>query len=144
MGVEGSVADDHPSVVVLNGLQIEDVQYVCLCRDSWPHIDQYCLGSDSLRISKLWGCIRAAKKYRTSRDAMLSLSDPFAVPDWSDTLPVLKADDIRGLSDALIGETEGTRRPSWIWTTNTGILTGSVDMTGNEGMCSLSLQAVHI
>jgi hypothetical protein len=62
VGVEGSAADDHPSVVVLNGLQIEDVQCVCLRHDSWPHIDQYCLGGDSLRISKLWGCTQHPSK----------------------------------------------------------------------------------
>ena len=27
-GADGSSADDHPSVVILNGLQIEDDQYV--------------------------------------------------------------------------------------------------------------------
>ena len=65
---------------------------------------------------------------------MLLLSDTLAVPDWWDTLRVLKADDVRGLSDALIGDTEGTRRPSWIWTTNTGVLAGGADMMGDEGM----------
>ena len=77
---------------------------------------------------------RAAEKYRISRDAMLSLSDTLVVPDWWNTLRVLKADDVRGLSDALIGDTEGTRRPSWIWTTNTGVLAGGADTMGDEGM----------
>ena len=76
---------------------------------------------------------RAVEKYRISRDAMLSLSDPFVVPDWADNLPVLKAEDVRGLSDALLGDTEGTRRPSWIWTKNTGVASGE-DMKGDEGM----------
>ena len=29
-GVEGSLAGDHPSVMILNGLGIEDTQCVCL------------------------------------------------------------------------------------------------------------------
>jgi hypothetical protein len=77
---------------------------------------------------------RAAEKYKASRNAMLSLSDPFVTPEWTDGLPVLKADDIRGLSDALLGETEGTRRPSWIWTTNTGIQASGADNAADEGV----------
>jgi hypothetical protein len=76
---------------------------------------------------------RAAEKYRISRDAMLALSDPLVVPDWGDTLPVLKAEDVRGLSEALMGESEGRRRPSWIWTT-TAVAGGS----GDEGMYASS------
>jgi hypothetical protein len=82
---------------------------------------------------------RAAEKYRTSREAMLSLSDPFVTPDWSDTLRVLKTEDVRGLSDALLGDTEGMRLPSWIWTTNTGIQASGVDQQGDEGMCYCQL-----
>jgi len=51
---------------------------------------------------------RAAEKYCMSRDAMLALSEPLVIPDWNDTLRVLKADDIRGLSEGLMGDTEGT------------------------------------
>jgi hypothetical protein len=29
-GIDGLSTDDHPTVVILNGLQIEDVQCVCL------------------------------------------------------------------------------------------------------------------
>ena len=67
---------------------------------------------------------------------MLSLSDPFVTPEWADELPVLKTDDIHGLSDALVGETEGTRRPSWIWTMNTGIQASGADSlsAGDEGV----------
>jgi hypothetical protein len=79
---------------------------------------------------------RAAEKYHTSRNAMLALSDPLGIPDWSDTLPVLKADDVRGLSDALVGESEGTRSPSWIWMTNTGVLAGGAEKAGDEGTYS--------
>ena len=77
---------------------------------------------------------RAAEKYRASRDAMMSLSDPLVLPDWNDTLPVLKAEDVRGLSEALMGESEGKRRPSWIWTMNMGVAVEGADQAGNEGM----------
>jgi len=80
----------------------------------------------------------------TTRDAMLALSDPLVTPDWSDDLPVLKADDVRGLSEAVTGESEGTRRPSWIWTKNTGILAGGADNAGDEGTYSPALQTVHL
>lgn len=73
---------------------------------------------------------RAAEKYRRSRDAMLALSNPLILPDWVDTLPVLKTEDVRGLSEALMGESEGKRRPSWIWTM--GVLGGG---SGDEGTC---------
>ena len=39
VGVEGSLADDHPSVVILNGLRIEDAQCVRLWLDSQFVID---------------------------------------------------------------------------------------------------------
>jgi hypothetical protein len=73
---------------------------------------------------------------------MLALSDPLSIPNWNDSLPVLKADDVRGLSDALIGESEGTRRPSWIWTTNTGVLASGADKAGHEGTYLLILQGL--
>jgi len=75
---------------------------------------------------------RAAEKYRASRSAMLALSDPLALPDWNDTLPILKAEDVRGLSEGLMGDSEGKRRPSWIWTMNTGV-GNSEDKAGDEG-----------
>jgi len=73
---------------------------------------------------------RAAEKYRRSCDAMLALSDPLIIPDWAATLPVLKVEDVHGLSEALMGESEGKRRPSWIWTMG-DLGAGS----GDEGMC---------
>ena len=39
VGIERSLADDHPSVVVLNGLQLEDAQCVCLLLDLQSIID---------------------------------------------------------------------------------------------------------
>jgi len=62
---------------------------------------------------------------------MLSLSDPSVIPDWNDTLPVLKVEDDCRLSEALMGDSERWRL-SWIWTTNTGIVAGCTD-AGDEG-----------
>ena len=61
-GVDGSSADDHPSVVILNGIQIEDDQYVCLSLDLWTCVDWVCLEGDLQRISKIWGCTRHPSK----------------------------------------------------------------------------------
>lgn len=55
MGTEGSLADDHPSVVILNGLRLEDDQYVFFLLDLWSNIDRNALDGDLLRISRLWG-----------------------------------------------------------------------------------------
>lgn len=73
---------------------------------------------------------RAAEKYRTSRTAMLALSDPLIIPAWVDSLPTLKSEDVRGLSEAVMGESEGKRLPSWIWTID--VLEGG---SGDEGAC---------
>jgi hypothetical protein len=40
-GLEGSPGDDHPSVVVLNGLRLEDDQYVHFHLDLYSDIDEH-------------------------------------------------------------------------------------------------------
>jgi len=72
---------------------------------------------------------------------MLSLSDPLVVLDWNDTLCDLKAEDVCGLSEALVGDSEGRQHPSWIWTMNMGMMTmwGSADQAGDKGMYLLVL-----
>jgi hypothetical protein len=57
--LEGSLADDHPSMVILNGLRLEDDQCACLtpiCR--YRDIDRFRLGAGLRRISRLWDCIQ--------------------------------------------------------------------------------------
>ena len=76
---------------------------------------------------------RAAEKYRTSHDAMLAISDPSVIPKWNDSLPVLKVEDIHRLSEALLGDSEGRRCPSWIWTRKTGVSAESADVVGDKG-----------
>ena len=68
---------------------------------------------------------------------MLSLSDPLVVPDWNDTLRVLKAEDVHGLSEALMGDSEGKRRPLWIWTMNMGVV-GVVQIRQETKVCTCS------
>jgi hypothetical protein len=53
-GVEGFSVDDHPSVVILNGIRLEDDQYVGPFVDLWPRIDRYSLGGDCLKILRRW------------------------------------------------------------------------------------------
>jgi len=53
VGIEGLSVDDHPSVVILNGLRLEDDQYVCFCLDFCSDIDRNSLGGALQRISKL-------------------------------------------------------------------------------------------
>jgi len=77
---------------------------------------------------------------KMTSDMMLALSDSLTLPEWANTLLVLKAEDVRGSSDALMGELEGRRRPSWIWMTNTGIL---ADGAGDEGLYSLVLTVFY-
>jgi len=67
---------------------------------------------------------------------MLALSDLVVIPDWNDSLLILKVKDICGLSEASMGDLEGRRRPSWIWTMNTGVGDDAGNM-GDEGMYPL-------
>ena len=71
---------------------------------------------------------------------MLALSDSLTIPDWANTLQVLKVEDVCGLSDALMGELEGQRPLLWIWMMNTGVLEGG---SGDKGTCLLVLQFLH-
>ena len=75
---------------------------------------------------------------------MLALSDLSVIPEWNVTLPVLKTEDIHELSEALVGESEGRRRWSWIWTTNTGLVAGGADKAGDEGACTSSHQFARV
>lgn len=61
---------------------------------------------------------RAAAKYSAAREALAILSQGLETPIWETSLRVLKRDDLRALSEGLHGDTEGTRRPSWIWLTH--------------------------
>jgi hypothetical protein len=124
--------------------------HLCIRTHLYQQKDKYARGVHhntraNNTITKLQAKVdRAAEKYRASRDAMLALSDSLVVPSWSDTLHVLKDHDVHGLSEALMGDSEGTRRPSWIWMTNTGVLAGSADQMGDEGMQSLIPQSLPL
>ncbi|KAF9457802.1 hypothetical protein BDZ94DRAFT_1285142 [Collybia nuda] len=62
---------------------------------------------------------RASEKYRVARAALITLAPGLELeqPLWEHALRRLNKEDIRGLSEGLYGDTEGTRKPSWIWMT---------------------------
>ncbi|KAN0088025.1 hypothetical protein V8E55_006646, partial [Tylopilus felleus] len=70
---------------------------------------------------------RAANKYNEAHDTLSNLASPLNETSWASVLCPLQAQDIRGMSDLLRGETEGTRKLSWIWSTH-----GSVDDITDE------------
>jgi len=41
-----------------------------------------------------------------------------------------------------MGDSEGRRRPLWIWTMNTGVVSDGADQAGNEGTYPLMHQAI--
>ncbi|TEB19287.1 hypothetical protein FA13DRAFT_1802430 [Coprinellus micaceus] len=69
----------------------------------------------------------AAKKYDRAYAALLALcgkETPSQDPEgWRKDLRVLRLKDIRGLSEGLYGETEGTREISWIWKSRSAPIT---------------------
>lgn len=76
----------------------------------------------------------AAVKYRTAREALLVLGAQLrCVPDehWQQSLRPLADHDMRGLSDGLMGDSEGRRVVSWIWRTH-GMCTEN-DAGSDEG-----------
>lgn len=58
---------------------------------------------------------------------------PAVIPDWIETLPTLKVEDICGLSETLMSGSEGRRRSPWIWTTHMGVMADGTD-AGDDGM----------
>ena len=70
---------------------------------------------------------RAANKYNEAHHTLSILSSPLNETSWASVLCPLQVQDIRGMSDLLWGETEGTQKLSWIWSTH-----GSADDTTDE------------
>ena len=60
--IDASSEEDHPSVVILNGLHLEDDQYVPLLLNAWMGIDWKRLGGDWPWTSNGWGCIQHPSK----------------------------------------------------------------------------------
>ena len=61
-GMDVLSEEDHPSVVILNGLRLEDEQYAYLSLNLWTDTDGY-LGGGLQRTSKHWGCIQRPSKW---------------------------------------------------------------------------------
>ncbi|KAH0828896.1 hypothetical protein J3R83DRAFT_2296 [Lanmaoa asiatica] len=66
----------------------------------------------------------AAGRYRDAHAALVMLSPLLRRTGWNSDLRPLLAEDIRGMSDLLDGETGGRRKVSWIWNTVHKIGTG--------------------
>ena len=74
----------------------------------------------------------SASKYNDARSAMVDLSVLLRIPPtWQRALQRLDKDDIRHLAEAKDGDTEGRRKPSWIWITQ-GV--GSEDDDDDVGL----------
>jgi hypothetical protein len=58
----------------------------------------------------------SARKYRVARKALKDLAEPLGMVAWEVDVPVLKPTDVRGLTEAVDGVSEGNRVLSWIWT----------------------------
>ncbi|KAG6372911.1 hypothetical protein JVT61DRAFT_6925 [Boletus reticuloceps] len=67
-------------------------------------------------LKAIKACIdTAVHKYNEARSGLENLASPLNETSWSSTLHPLLMRDIRGMSDLLWGETEGTQKISWIW-----------------------------
>ncbi|KAF9458821.1 hypothetical protein BDZ94DRAFT_1172825 [Collybia nuda] len=79
---------------------------------------------------------RSAEKYRAARAALASLAPGLELehPMWEYALRKLEQDDIRGLSEGLYGDSEGRRKPSWIWMTYGVIPDDGDDPALNEAL----------
>lgn len=62
----------------------------------------------------------AAKEYRVSQAALVSLAALLGKVGWCNILKPLEDSDIRELTEGEDGDSEGTRRISWIWKTFNG------------------------
>ncbi|KAG6819543.1 hypothetical protein H0H93_010895 [Arthromyces matolae] len=78
---------------------------------------------------------RAADRYRVARNAMLTLADSLETPvTWRTNLRELRSEDLRGLSEGLVGDTEGRRTVSWIWLENTDTAQTDEDPRFNDAL----------
>ncbi|KAF8834341.1 hypothetical protein BDN67DRAFT_1048589 [Paxillus ammoniavirescens] len=57
----------------------------------------------------------AACKYQDAHKALVTMAPVLRETDWRKTLLPLEHQDLRVMSDLLDGESEGTRKLSWIW-----------------------------
>jgi hypothetical protein len=58
----------------------------------------------------------AAEKYRVSYKALVVLGGILGETEWKKALRPLTSDDVRGMSEGLLRDSEGRRTLSWIWT----------------------------
>lgn len=75
----------------------------------------------------------AANRYNDAHKALVKLAPFLKETGWNSSLRPLARQDIRGLTDLLWGETEGTRKLSWIWTMG-GVVGKETDEAEQEGL----------
>jgi hypothetical protein len=76
----------------------------------------------------------AADRYERAHRALVLLSPFLKETSWHSSLRPLNKEDIRFMSDVLWGETEGSRKLSWIWNMR-GAATDELDKDGSlEGI----------
>jgi hypothetical protein len=85
-------------------------------------------------INRTQGKVNAcAATYTRARNALAKLSAPLGEFGWRSRLLALGPDDIRPLKEGEEGDSEGTRKLSWIWKV-VGITEDSNDEGVQEGM----------
>lgn len=75
----------------------------------------------------------SAQKYRVAWRALRHLADKLDKLEWEASVPVLKDEDIRGLSEDANRVSEGQRHLSWIWTNITAVHQAEKDPGLNDG-----------
>ena len=95
-------------------------------------------------INQTQGKVNAsAATYTRARNALAKLSGPLGEVGWRGKLLALKPEDIRPLKDGEDGDTEGTRKLSWIWKV-VGITEDSDDEGVQEGTSWLIIIILEI
>lgn len=76
-----------------------------------------------------------ATKYRVARKALVSLAALLAETTWQNVLLPMMPEDVRGMSEGLMDESEGHRTLSWIWKTLSVSASASEDERLQDGKC---------
>lgn len=123
------------------------------------HKDQYSRGvaQNTRSVTAIKTCKakinRGVAKYQAAWMGMEKLHKGLetSIPaDWNRYIQVLKREDVRGLADGLLDETEGRRTMSWIWRAEGGLMlnlqnpkTFEDDPGLNEGTHPMQLRFIH-
>ncbi|KAJ8581384.1 hypothetical protein M405DRAFT_868719 [Rhizopogon salebrosus TDB-379] len=81
----------------------------------------------------------AANRYWRAHKALVVLSPLLNETGWHSSLQPLNREDIRFMSDVLWGETEGSRKLSWIW----NMRGAAPDEMDNDGSLEGKISVIH-